>query len=37
MVIWMVRHPDFFRQDREVAETDSPAPPLTPDMTTATD
>jgi amino acid transporter len=38
MLIWMVRHRDFFRRDREIAETiDSPAPPLTPGVTPVTD
>jgi hypothetical protein len=30
MVAWRLRHPEFFRRDREVAESvDAPAPPLT--------
>ena len=38
MLIWMVRHPDFFRRDREMAVTvDSPAPPLTPGVMPVTD
>jgi hypothetical protein len=38
MFIWMIRNRDFFRREREIAETvDSPAPPLTPGVTPVTD
>ncbi|HUY22456.1 MAG TPA: APC family permease [Acidimicrobiales bacterium] len=38
MVIWRLRHPEFFRRDREVAESvDAPAPPLTPGVTPVVD
>jgi hypothetical protein len=38
MLAWNLRHKDFFRRDREVAETvDSPAPPLTAGVTPVTD
>ena len=31
MLLWMVRNRDFFKREREVAESvDAPAPPLTP-------
>jgi amino acid transporter len=38
MLLWMARNRDFFRRDREVAESvDSPAPPLTPGVIAVTD
>ncbi len=38
MLIWRVRNGDFFKRDREVAESvDAPAPPLTPGVTAVTD
>ena len=38
MLVWMIRNPDFFRRDREVAESvDSPAPPLTAGVNPVTD
>jgi amino acid transporter len=38
MLIWRIRHPDFFRRDREVAESlDASAPPLTPGVIPVTD
>jgi amino acid transporter len=38
MIAWMIRNPEFFRRDRETADTvDSPAPPLTPGVMPVTD
>jgi amino acid transporter len=38
MLIWKARNSDFFKRDREVAESvDAPAPPLTPGVTPVTD
>jgi amino acid transporter len=38
MLIWRIRHPVFFKRDREVAESlDASAPPLTPGVIPVTD
>jgi amino acid transporter len=38
MLLWMVRNRDFFKREREVAESvDAPAPPLTPGVTPVND
>jgi amino acid transporter len=38
MLVWRIRHRDFFVRDREVAEgLDAPAPPLTPGVIAVTD
>ncbi|HXQ18535.1 MAG TPA: APC family permease [Acidimicrobiales bacterium] len=38
MLIWRIRHPAFFKRDREVAESmDGSAPPLTPGVLPVTD
>jgi hypothetical protein len=38
MLIWKARNSDFFKRDREVAESvDAPAPPLTPGVIPVTD
>ena len=38
MLFWRVRHPEFFRREREVAESlDAVAPPLTPGVVAVTD
>jgi amino acid transporter len=38
MLIWRIRHRDFFRRDREVADSlDASAPPLTPGVIPVTD
>jgi amino acid transporter len=38
MLVWRIKHPDFFKRDREVAESlDASAPPLTPGVLPVTD